>query len=130
MKRGGRRWTAAVLAVFLLMGFWGGLLAGQRSAQTMGQTVNALPRLRQEENDITLTLGTKEWRVEYGQMQRIFGGLDRWKGMVPRRWRVAALTALSGLWWVEEELGPAAGKKLLVGAPAPLEAKGTDEEKV
>ena len=131
MNRRRKTAMAAAMAFLILMGTWGGLLVERRSAQTLGQTGQTLPRLRLEQDGgIKLTLGAKEWGAEPQKVRDVFLNLGRVEWMLPRSLRITGLAALSGLWRAEQELGPAAGKKLLVDAPAPLEAKGNEKEKV
>lgn len=131
MNRWKKTAMAAALALLILVGTWGGLLVEQRSAQTLGRTEQALPRIRLEQDGgIKLTLGPKEWRVEPEKVRGTFSALGKAEWVLPRSLRVTGLAALSGLWWAEQELGHAAGKKLLVDAPVPLEEKGGGSEKV
>ena len=131
MNRWKKPAMAAALALLILAGTWGGLLVEQRSAQTMGRTEQALPRIRLEQDGgIKLTLGPKEWRAEPERVRGTFSALGKAEWALPRSLRMTGLAALSGLWWAEQELGYPMGKKLLVGLPAPLEAKGDEKEKV
>ena len=131
MNRWKRTAMAAVLAVLLLVGSWSSLLVGQRSAQTMGQTGQTLPRIRLEQDGgIKLTIGTREWRAEPHTVREAFLTLGKVEWAMPRSLRVTGLGALSGIWWSKQEPGYPTGKKLLVGAPVPLEAKDGGSEKV
>ena len=123
--------TAAVLLVLVLVGAWGTLLVGQRSAQTMGQATGALPRVRfGQDGSLQMSLGQREWRAEPQRVDRVLLAADRVEWMVPRSLRIAGLAALTGLWWAEQELGHAVGKKLLTGAPGPFGEEQKDVEKV
>ena len=50
MNRWKKPAMAAALSFLILAGTWGGLLVEQRSAQTMGRTEQALPRIRLEQD--------------------------------------------------------------------------------
>ncbi len=121
---------ALVLGGVLMGGSWAGLLAHWHSAEAMGHPAGQLPRLTlQSSGGLKLALGEKKWELEEQKVRDFFERAGRVEWLVPRNLRVGGLMALTGLFWAEEEYRPAAGKKLLVGAPAAPEGEGTGKKK-
>ena len=114
MQKWKRRGLALFLVLVLLMGSWGGLLAAWHSARGMGQEENWLPYLSfGSGGGVTLTLGTKKWRLEDEKMRQGFAAAARAEWLVPHSLRITALGAATGLFLWRQNVRPAAVKRLV-----------------
>ena len=124
MKKHRQRLAALGLAVLLAAGGWAGLLAGWRSAYTMGQQVGQLPRMTlQEGGGIKLTLGARQTQLEAAEVKRFFEKAGRVELLFPRSLRIAGLGVLSGVFLAEKEEQHAVGQKRLTGGFGPAEER-------
>ena len=114
LRKWKRRGLALVLALVVLMGSWGGLLAAWHSAQGMGQQQEWLPHLALGDSGaLTLTLGTRKWQLEEENLRQSFAKAGMVEWLVPRNLRITALSALTGLFLWEQNIRPAAAKSLV-----------------
>ena len=109
-----RRGIALCLALVVLMGSWGGLLAAWHSARGMGQQQEWLPHISfGADGGLVLTLGTKKWQLEQEKIRQGAEKADKVAWLVPRSLRITALGALAGAFWWKENIQPAAAKSLV-----------------
>ena len=114
MKPWGKRSLALLLALVVLMGSWGGLLAAYNSAGGMGKKEEWLPFLSfRADGGIELTCGEKIWQFEDQELRRFFGMAGKVEWLVPRSLRLVGLGGLTGAFLWRQNIRFDAAKRLV-----------------